>query len=84
MNISKRPAALDQDFITFEIAHKVGFNKEQEYHFLQIISEEDRQAYMIHHLKKMIPMVKEAEEMRRKIQLNGHFKNILPPNLDIK
>ena len=81
MKIGKRPEALSRDYITFEIAHKVGFNQEQEYHFLRIAGEEDRQDYMLAHLDKMVPMIKEAEEMRRKIQMNGHFKNVTPPKI---
>ena len=81
MNISKWPEELNREFITFEIAHKVGFNMDQEYSFLRIISEIDRQEYMLNHLRKMVPLVKEAEEMRKKVQMNGHFKNIIPPKL---
>ncbi len=79
MKIPKRPEALGGDFITFEIAHKVGFSRAQEYAFLQIISEKERQTYMRDHLMNMVPMVKEAEDMRKKVQLNGHFKSIDPP-----
>lgn len=81
MNIPKRPESLHEDFITFQIAHKVGFNKDQEYAFLQMTAEKDRQTYMLEHLHKMIPMIKEAEEMRKKVQLNGHYKYITPPEL---
>lgn len=81
MNIPKRPESLHDDFITFQIAHKVGFNKDQEYAFLQITTEKDRQTYMLNHLKKMIPMIKEAEEMRKKVQLNGHYKYLTPPEV---
>ncbi|MFT4566659.1 MAG: ATP-dependent Lon protease [Saprospiraceae bacterium] len=81
MNINKVPQALNKAFITFEIAHKVAFNKEQEYDFLKIISETERQKYMIAHLVRMMPIIREAEEMRKKIQLNGHFKHIIPPTI---
>lgn len=81
MNIKKLPKELKGLGLTFDIAHKVGFNQTQEYHFLQIVSEEERQRYMIDHLDKLIPRVKEMEEMRKKIQMNGHFKNIIPPDL---
>lgn len=81
MNIPKRPESLHEDFITFQIAHKVGFNKDQEYAFLQMTTETERQEYMLQHLNKMIPMIKEAEEMRQKVQLNGHYKYITPPEL---
>lgn len=81
MKIDKRLEALDRDFITFEIAHKVGFNKNQEYQFLQIISELERQRYMIAHLERIIPVIKEMEDMRKKVQLNGHFKYLNPPKI---
>ncbi len=81
MKIPKRPEGLHEDFITFQIAHKVGFNKDQEYAFLQMTTEKERQIYMLNHLKRMIPMIKEAEEMRQKIQLNGHYKYLTPPEL---
>ena len=79
MQIKTQLEALHRPFVTFEIAHKVGFNKDQEYAFLQIIAEVDRQQFMLDHLDKMIPMIREAEAMRKKIQLNGHFKHIQPP-----
>jgi ATP-dependent Lon protease len=81
MNITKMPLAFERDYITFEIAHKIGLNSQQEYELLQIPGEEQRQVYILDHLNKMIPMVMEMESMRKKIQLNGHFKNIVPPNI---
>ena len=81
MNIKKLPKELANLELTFDIAHKVGFNQTQEYHFLQMVGETERQDYMLDHLDKLIPRVKEMEEMRKKIQMNGHFKNFIPPNL---
>lgn len=81
MNIQKWPAELDGDFITFEVAHKVGLSREQEHALLQIVSEVDRQLYILDHLNKMIPMVREAEQMRKKVQMNGYFKNLIPPEI---
>ena len=81
MNIKEAPKALEKEFLTFEIAHKVAFNIDQEYDLLKIISETERQEFMIKHLVRMIPVIREAEEMRRKIQLNGHFKHIIPPEM---
>ena len=79
MNIKKIPKALKGDFKTFAIAHKVGFTKEQEYQLLQMTTEFERQRFLITHLDKMIPMIKQAEEMRKKVQMNGHFKSVNPP-----
>ncbi len=81
MNIKKLPKELKRLQITFDIAHKVGFNQTQEYHFLQIVGEVERQRYMLDHLDKLIPRVKEMEEMRKKIQMNGHFENLPPTSL---
>ena len=64
-----------------KLLNKVAFNIDQEYDLLKIISETERQEYMIEHLVRMIPVIREAEEMRRKIQLNGHFKHIIPPKM---
>jgi Lon protease-like protein len=66
-------------FHTFDIAHLVGFNLEQEYELLSIPVERDRQTYMLDHLEHLLPMAREMEELRKKVQMNGHFKNILPP-----
>ena len=80
MNINNVTLQDLTDFKTYQIAHKVGFNKEQEIQFLKISSEVDRQYYMLEHLKAFLPMVIEMEELRKKAALNGHFKNIVPPN----
>jgi len=66
-------------FYTFNVAHNVGFSIEQEYEFLQIISEKERQDFLLAHLIKMIPVVQEMERLRQKVQMNGHFKNVIPP-----
>lgn len=65
---------------TFDLAHHVGFSLEQEYQFLCIPDETARQEYMREHLERVLPMVREMENLRKRAQMNGHFKNILPPN----
>ena len=67
-------------FQTYQIAHHVGFSLEQEYEFLCIPTEVDRQEYLQSHLEKLIPTVKEMERLRKKALMNGHFKNVIPPN----
>ncbi|TXB66559.1 LON peptidase substrate-binding domain-containing protein [Phaeodactylibacter luteus] len=69
------PAALR----TFELAHHVGFSLEQEYQFLCIPTEMARQAYMEEHLEKLLPVVREMDNLRKRAQLNGHFKELKPP-----
>lgn len=66
-------------FSTYEIGHHVGFSLEQEYEFLCIPAEIERQQFMIAHLEHFIPMVEEANRLRERVKMNGHFKNIIPP-----
>jgi hypothetical protein len=68
-------------FNTYQIAHLVGFTLEQEYAFLCIPEELRRQDYMLTHLDRLLPMAKEMEQLRRKVQMNGHFKNVIPPEV---
>lgn len=79
LNITKAIPDSALDFCTFDIAHHVGFSLEQEYQFLCIPAEMERQHFMLQHLQKMIPIVREMELLRKKAQMNGHFKNIIPP-----
>lgn len=68
-------------FNTFEVAHHIGFTLAQEYQLLCIKEEVARQEFMIRHLQHLIPIVREMENLRKKIQMNGHFKNVIPPEL---
>ena len=79
LNIKKKLPEKATDFISFDLGHQVGFNIEQEYTLLGIKEEQDRQAYMKAHLEKLIPTVREMENLRKRAQMNGHFKNIIPP-----
>ena len=66
-------------FRTYDFAHQVGFTIEQEYEFLCILDEIGRQQYLLEHLERILPSVAEMDELRRKAQMNGHFKNVIPP-----
>lgn len=70
---------LPEQFKTYQIAHKVGLNFEQEIHFLQISREFDRLVFLINHIKHIMPIVREMEELKKKARMNGHFKRLIPP-----
>lgn len=74
MNVVKK-VEVDEDITTFEIGHKIGMSQEQEYLLLQIEHEKDRQAMIIQHLKKTIPVLREVERTKERIRMNGHFKH---------
>lgn len=66
-------------FQTYDIAHHVGFNLEQEYEFLTLREAPARQRFVLEHLETLIPIVEEMERIKEKAKLNGHFRNIIPP-----
>lgn len=63
---------------SFQIAHKIGLSLEQEYLLLKMPTEAERQGFLIQHLERIIPVLKEVERTKEKIKLNGHFKNLDP------
>lgn len=79
LNIDKSVPQNPESFLSYEIAHHVGFTLEQEYDFLNLTTEIERQSFLYQHLKQMIPIVKEMERLRARVKMNGHFKNIIPP-----
>ena len=81
LNVNKSLPASPEEVFTFEIAHLVGLNTEQKYQLLSIEKESERQRFMQQHLEQLIPIVKEMEQVRERINMNGHFKNIIPPNV---
>lgn len=76
LNIQKPLPPLNADFNTYKIGHQVGFSLEQEYDFLQILVETERQDFMLEHLERMIPMVRQMHNLQDRVKLNGHFKHI--------
>ena len=58
------------------VAHHVGLSLEEEYELLNLLDERQRREYLKRHLTKVIPMVAGMEQLKEKIKLNGHFKNL--------
>ncbi|MDX1409591.1 MAG: peptidase [Saprospiraceae bacterium] len=79
MDIRKTLPEKTDHGITYQLAHHVGLNIQQEYALLELPDEADRQDYLIDHLTRLIPIVREMNALREKVQMNGHFRNILPP-----
>ena len=65
---------------SFTYAHKIGMGIDEEYELLLIEKESDRISYLIKHLMKIIPVMREIELAKKRIQMNGHFKNLDPLN----
>jgi uncharacterized protein len=60
----------------FDVAHHIGMSLEEEYELLGLLDERQRQEYLKRFLAKVIPMVAGMEQLKEKIKLNGHFKNL--------
>jgi Lon protease-like protein len=73
----------DAELNTYDVAHHIGLSLEEEYEFLGLMHERQRQEYLKRHLSKVIPMVAEMERLKKKVKLNGHFKNLSTFNFDI-
>jgi hypothetical protein len=69
--------------ISYEIGHLVGFSREQEYEMLQLFTEVQRLEYIRRHLKEIIPTIQELEEMKARIQRNGHFRDLSTGDLNL-
>ncbi|MBC6990030.1 LON peptidase substrate-binding domain-containing protein [Hymenobacter sp. BT491] len=71
---------LPPDYKIYDIAHHLGFNIDQEYQLLEATSEHERQEIVREHLDHILPVLLETERLKDRVRLNGHFKNLTPPN----
>jgi uncharacterized protein len=76
LKVSKDFSKPDEEIKTYDVAHHIGLSLEEEYELLGLMDERQRQEYLKRHLAKVIPMVAGMEQLKEKIKLNGHFKNL--------
>ncbi len=69
----------ENHFAVFKVVHYLGFSPEQEYELLFCSNETERMLLVMKMLQKVLPDVKHKEEMRHRISLNGHFKELKSP-----
>ncbi|MFK7948817.1 MAG: LON peptidase substrate-binding domain-containing protein [Saprospiraceae bacterium] len=72
-----------KDLMIFDVGHYLGLSQMQEFQLLTITSENARQEFVLNHLENFIPTVQKMQHLQRKAKLNGHFKNLLPPDFKI-
>lgn len=66
----------EEEITSYDIAHHIGLSLDEEYELLGLLDERQRQEYVKRHLAKVIPTVAGIEQLKEKIKLNGHFKNL--------
>ena len=81
LKIKKELPGDDAHTPCYEVAHHVGLSLEEEYEMLGLLDERQRQEYLKRHLTRVIPLVAGMEQLKEKIKLNGHFKNLSGFNL---
>lgn len=76
LDVKKDYKKTDDELSTYDIAHHVGMTLEQEYEFLNLLKENQRQEYIQRHLKKIIPTIEDLQHLKKRILLNGHFRKL--------
>ncbi|GMV91436.1 MAG: ATP-dependent protease [Candidatus Hydrogenedentota bacterium] len=71
----------DAENLSFHIAHEVGLTLQQKVHLLSIPKESERQLMLLEHLHTVIPVLEGANETRKRVKGNGHFKTLPPLEL---
>jgi Lon protease-like protein len=83
LNISKDFNKPDNELLSYDVAHHAGLSVDEEYEMLGLLRELQRQEYLKRHLQKVLPMLMEMEQLKEKVKLNGHFRNLSPLDLNI-
>jgi ATP-dependent Lon protease len=71
----------DVETLSYVIAPNAGLSSQQKQDVLEILTENERVEYLVDHLEALIPRVRKMEDLRRRIQSNGHFKDF-PPEIE--
>ena len=82
LEVNKEYKKTDDMLCTYDIAHHVGMSLEQEYEFATLLREDQRQEYIQRHLKKIIPTIEELKNLKKRIQMNGHFRKLSIEDID--
>jgi Lon protease-like protein len=83
LNVSKDFKKPDTELKSYDVAHHAGLSLEEEYEVLGLLKELQRQEYIKRHLQKVLPMLMEMEQLKEKVKLNGHFRNLSAFDLDL-
>jgi len=83
LKVQKEFKKPDDKLTSYDIAHHAGLSLEEEYELLGLLKEVQRQEYLKRHLRKVLPVIAEMEQLKEKIKLNGHFKNLSSLDFDL-
>ena len=83
LKVQKEFKKADDQLTSYDIAHHAGLSLTEEYELLGLLKEVQRQEYLKRHLRKVLPVIAEMEQLKEKIKLNGHFKNLSALDFDL-
>ncbi|ULQ55389.1 LON peptidase substrate-binding domain-containing protein [Flavihumibacter rivuli] len=83
LKLSKEFKKPDELLNVYDVAHHAGLSLEEEYELLGLMTEMQRQEYLKRHLQKVIPVITEMEQLKDRVKLNGHFKNLSSLDLEL-
>ncbi|MCU0322474.1 MAG: LON peptidase substrate-binding domain-containing protein [Chitinophagaceae bacterium] len=81
INVTKDFKKPMHELLSYDIAHHIGLSLTEEYAVLQLLREEQRLEYLKRHIEKVIAVITGMEDLKERIQLNGHFKELKGFNL---
>ncbi|MCK0190772.1 LON peptidase substrate-binding domain-containing protein [Arenibacter sp. F20364] len=67
-----------ENFDVYQLIHKIGLSLAQEYKLLKMTYESERLLYIKAHLINTIQVLKQVNQSKEMIGMNGHFKNFDP------
>lgn len=73
----------EEELKSYDIAHHAALSLDEELELLQLLREDQRLEYLKRHLQKIIPTIAALDNLREKIKMNGHFKELKPFKFDI-
>lgn len=76
LKLDKKFNKPDDLLVSYDVAHHAGLSIQEEYEILGLLHELQRQEYLKRHLAKVLPVLAEMEQLKEKVKLNGHFKNL--------
>lgn len=80
LEIEREVREVEEGFSTYDIGHYIGLTLEQEYELLTLRAADERQRYIHDHLLRVKPQLGDPLNIRERALLNGHFKELTPPN----
>jgi Lon protease-like protein len=76
LDVSEKFPLNSDEVRSYEIAHFVGLSLLQEYELLGLFTELHRLEYLRRHLATIVPVVQQLEQLKERIQRNGHFRDL--------